>query len=148
MQHDPKTKKKTNNMERTLGIIKPDGVQKKKIGAIISRIEQEGFNIISLKMLQATKSQTEEFYAVHKEKPFYDELTTFLASGPIVVMALEKENAVKAWRNVMGATDPLQAAEKTLRKLYGTSIGINTVHGSDSVENGKLEIAFFFPELK
>lgn len=135
-------------MEITLGIIKPDGIQKKKIGAIIDRVEQEGFSIVGLKMLQATKKQTEEFYAVHKEKPFYDELTTFLASGPIVVMALEKENAIKTWRDLMGATDPAQAAENTLRKLYGTSIGINTVHGSDSVENGKLEIAFFFSELK
>jgi nucleoside-diphosphate kinase len=135
-------------MEKTLAIIKPDGVQNKNIGNIISRIEQEGFTILDMKMLHATKSRTEEFYAVHKEKPFYDELTTFLASGKIVALALEKENAVKTWRDTMGATDPKQAEEGSLRKLYGTSIGINTVHGSDSVENGNIEIAFFFPELK
>jgi len=135
-------------MERTLGIIKPDGVTNKNIGNIISRIEKEGFTIVGMKMLQATVDQTKEFYAVHKDKPFYDELTTFLASGKIVVMALEKEGAVKAWRDTMGATDPVQADEGTLRKLYGTSIGINTVHGSDSVENGNNEVAFFFPELK
>ncbi|MCK4264821.1 nucleoside-diphosphate kinase [Candidatus Babeliales bacterium] len=134
-------------MEKTLAIIKPDAVQNKNIGKIVDRIEEEGFEILGLKMLNLQVEQVEEFYAVHKEKPFFGEATQFMASGPIIVIALQKENAVKVWRNLMGATNPEQADEGTLRKLYGTSIGNNAVHGSDSLENAEKEVAFFFPEL-
>ncbi len=134
-------------MERTFGIIKPDAVEAKYSGRIISRIEEEGFNIVAMKKVHIAKDKAEEFYAVHKERPFYDELTTFLSSGPIIVMVLEKADAIKGWRNLMGATNPAEAEENTLRKLYARSLGENAVHGSDAPETAKQEIAFFFPEL-
>lgn len=134
-------------MERTLAIIKPDAVQDKNVGNIIARIEKEGFIILGMKMLQLTKQQAEEFYAVHKGKPFLPELVAYMISGPVVVLALAKTNAVSSWRDVMGATDPAKAAPNTLRKLYGTNIGRNVTHGSDSIENGLKEVRFFFPEL-
>lgn len=131
-------------MEKTLAIIKPDAVELKTIGDIISRISQAGFKILGLKMLRLTKEQAQAFYEIHKERPFYKDLVNYMTSGPIVPIALEKENAVEDYRKFIGSTDPLKADEGTIRKLYGTSIERNAVHGSDSVENGKNEVAFFF----
>jgi nucleoside-diphosphate kinase len=133
-------------MEQTLAIIKPDAVKKKYIGNIIARIERENFDIVRLKLLTLTKKKAQSFYEIHKNLSFFGELVEFMCSGPVVVMVLEKEDAVVSWRNVMGATDPDKAAEGTLRKLYGSSIGENTTHGSDSLENAKREVVFFFPE--
>lgn len=135
-------------MERTFGIIKPDAVAAKHTGKIIDRIEQEGFNIVGMKKMHLTKAQAQEFYAVHKDRPFYAELVEFMISGPVVVMALEKQNAIKAWRDLMGATDPAVAEPNTLRKLYATSKGKNATHGSDAPETAAVELKFFFPELK
>lgn len=134
-------------MERTLGIIKPDAVKAKYSGKIIDRIEHEGFSIVGMKKLHLTKQQAESFYDVHAGKPFFDELVSFMTSGPVIVMALEKTNAIQAWRDLMGATNPAAAAENTLRKLYGASIGENATHGSDAPETARREVAFFFPEL-
>jgi nucleoside-diphosphate kinase len=134
-------------VERTFAIIKPDAVAAGNSGKIIDRIEQDGFKVISMKKIQLTKDQAEEFYAVHKEKPFFEELVNYMISGPIVVMILEKENAVHAWRDLMGNTNPEKAAEGTLRKLFGTDIGHNAVHGSDAPETAKTEIQLFFPEI-
>lgn len=135
-------------MERTLAIIKPDAFKAHHSGAIIDRIEREGFGIVDMKMLTLSKSAAEEFYAIHKERPFFSGLVNFMISGPVIVLALEKENAVKAWRTLMGATNPAQAEANTIRKLFGTSIDNNATHGSDSIENGKAEVAFFFPHLR
>ncbi len=135
-------------MEKTLAIIKPDAVKAKNTGKIIDRIEHEGFDIIGMKKLSLTKQQAEDFYAVHKGKPFLSELVEFMTSGPVIVMALAKTNAVQAWRDLMGPTDPAKAPANTLRKLYGTNIGFNATHGSDSQDNAQKEIAFFFAELK
>ena len=134
--------------EKTLAIIKPDAVKAQSSGKIIARIEQEGFDIVGLKKLHLTKKQAEEFYAVHKERPFYVELVEFMISGPVIVLALEKDDAITSWRDLMGATDPAEAAENTLRKLYGASKGNNATHGSDSSENAKIELEFFAEELK
>ena len=131
-------------MERTLGIIKPDAVKKGVIGEIINKIEGSELKVVGMKMMQMTKARAEGFYGVHRGKGFFDELTTFMSSGPVVVMALEGENAIVNWRNVMGATNPEAAAEGTLRRDFGTDIGSNAVHGSDSPENAKTEIAYFF----
>jgi len=131
-------------LEKTLAIIKPDAVKAKNAGKIIDRIEKEGFNILSMEKMLLTQQQAEGFYNVHKGKPFFAELSEFMTSGPVVVMALEKENAIKAWRDLMGATDPAQAEENTLRKLYGTNKGINATHGSDATETANVEIKFFF----
>lgn len=132
--------------ERTLAIIKPDAVEKHHIGDIIRRIEAAGFQIRALKQVRLTKQEAEGFYAVHRGRPFFEELTTFMSSGPCVPLVLEKENAVAAWRELIGATDPAKADEGTIRKDYAESVGRNAVHGSDSVENGKLEANYFFPE--
>ncbi len=134
-------------METTLAIIKPDAVKAQNIGNIITRIEREGFRIVGMKMTHLTEEEGEQFYIVHKERPFFGELVEFITSGPVVVMALRKENAIKAWRNLMGATDPAQAEDNTLRKLYGSSIGSNATHGSDASETAAEEVAFFFPKL-
>ena len=134
-------------MEKTFAIIKPDAVKAKNTGKIIDRIEKEGFDIVGMKKLQMTKAQAESFYAVHKGKGFFDGLVNFVSSGPIIVMVLAKPNAILAWRELMGATDPAKAADNTLRKLYGTNIDNNATHGSDAPETAKQEIAFFFPEL-
>lgn len=133
-------------MERTLAIIKPDAVKKNVIGEIIAMITKAGFKILGLKMLRITPTQAGKFYEVHKERPFYQELIDYMVSGPIVTIALEKENAIEDYRKLIGATDPQQAEEGTVRKLYGESKSFNAVHGSDSVENGLKEIAFFFSE--
>lgn len=134
-------------MECTLGIVKPDAVRAKATGKIIDRIEQEGFNIVSMKKILITRERAEAFYAVHKSKPFYGELVDLMTSGPAIVMALEKPEAIKAWRELMGATDPGKAAPNTLRKLYGANVGSNATHGSDAPETAKTELTFFFPEL-
>ena len=132
----------------TFGIIKPDAVRAGKQGTIIQRVLDAGFNIRGMKLIHQTKKQAEGFYAVHAGKGFYEELTEFMSSGPCVVLALEKENAVKSWRDLMGATNPAEAAEGTLRKEFATSIGENAVHGSDSDENAAIEISYFFSKLE
>ena len=131
---------------RTFVIIKPDAVKNRYTGKIYDRILQAGFTILSAKLLKMTLIQAERFYAVHRERPFYGELTTFMSSGACMVLALEKENAVAAWRETIGATNPEEAAEGTIRKDFATSLGENAVHGSDSDENAEKEIAFFFAE--
>ncbi|CAN5501049.1 nucleoside-diphosphate kinase [soil metagenome] len=133
-------------MERTLAIIKPDAVRNNDIGNIIAMIQAAGFKVLGCKLTRISKEQAGEFYAVHKERPFYGELVNFMSSGSIVPIALEKDNAIADYRALIGATDPAEAAEGTIRKNYATSKGENAVHGSDSVENGRNEIAFFFAE--
>lgn len=131
-------------MARTLAIIKPDAVQNGHTGKIIAHLEKEGFRILAMRMEHLSKEQAGEFYAVHKERPFYGELVEFMTSGPCVPMALEADNAVAKYRETIGATDPAEAAEGTIRKLYAESKGRNAVHGSDSDENAANEIRFFF----
>lgn len=128
----------------TLIMIKPTAVRKGYIGPIMGKIAEGGFRIKALKYTKLSLEQAKSFYAVHAERPFYGELTNFMSSGPIVAAILEKENAVEAWRNFIGATNPAEAAEGTIRKLYGTSLGENAVHGSDSDENAEIESNFFF----
>ena len=135
-------------MSLTFGIIKPDAVRANHTGSIIQRILEDGFKIRGLKLIHMSRQQAEGFYAVHRERPFFPGLTEFMSSGPCIVMALEKEGAVKAWRDLMGATDPAKADEHTLRKEFGGSVGENAVHGSDSDENGAIEIAYFFSRLE
>ena len=132
----------------TFGIVKPDTVRAGKTGAIIQRILDDGFKIRGLKLIHMTRQEAEGFYAVHRERPFFSGLTEFMSSGPCVVMALEKESAVKSWRDLMGATDPAKADAGTLRKEFGGSVGENAVHGSDSDENAAIEIAYFFSRLE
>ncbi len=136
------------SVERSLVLAKPDAVRKKVVGKIIARFEEEGFNLLGLKKLKLTKEQAGQFYIVHKDRPFYDELCEFMSSGPIVAMVWEGENAISRIREIMGATNPEEAAEGTLRKLYATNIGENAVHGSDSVESANYEIPFFFSGLE
>ena len=131
-------------MERTLAIIKPDATKKRIIGKIIARIEEEGFTIVRMKLVHLTKDEAKGFYIVHKDKGFYDSLCEFMSSGPVVLMVLEAENAIKLWREVMGATDPAKAAPGTLRHTYGFSIERNAVHGSDARDTAEWEIAYFF----
>lgn len=135
-------------MEKTFAIIKPDAVKAKNTGKIIDRIEAEGFTIKAFKKIHMTKAIAERFYFVHRERPFYNDLTNFMSSGPCVVLCLEKENAIKDWRTLMGATNPESAEEGTLRKLYGKNIDNNAVHGSDAPETAAEEIAFFFSGLE
>lgn len=132
----------------TFGIVKPDAVRGGNSGSIIQKILDNGFKIRGLKLIHMSLKQAEGFYAVHRERPFFAGLTEFMSSGPCVVMALEKEGAVKAWRDLMGATDPAKADEGTLRKEFGGSLGENAVHGSDSDENAAIEIAYFFSRLE
>jgi nucleoside-diphosphate kinase len=131
-------------LERTLSIIKPDGVQKNVIGEVIRRFETAGLRVVGARMLQLTSTQAEGFYAVHKERPFFKDLVKYMLSGPVVVQVLEGENAVAKNRELMGATDPKKADKGTIRADLATSIEQNVVHGSDSLENAKNEIAFFF----
>src|SRR5918998_956437 len=137
---------KTGNL--TFGIIKPDAVRGGKTGSIIQRITDGGFKLRGMKLVHMTRKEAEGFYAVHRERPFFGELTEFMSSAPCVVLALEKQGAVKAWRDLMGATDPAKADEGTLRKKFGGSVGENAVHGSDSDENAGIEIAYFFSSLE
>ena|SRR3989338_4055924 len=131
-------------VERTLSIIKPDGVKRNLIGKVLSRFEEAGLKIVALKMLQMDRKQAEGFYAVHRERPFFNSLVAYMISGPVVVSALEGENAVAKNRELMGATDPSKAAPGTIRADFAESIEANTVHGSDSVENAAVEITYFF----
>jgi nucleoside-diphosphate kinase len=135
-------------MERTLVIAKPDAVRKNVVGKIISKLEDEGFKLVALKKVKLTKEQAGQFYIVHKDRPFYDELCDFMSSGPIVPMVWEGENVIVRVREIMGATDPSKAAEGTLRKLYGTNVGENAVHGSDSPESAAYEMPFFFSGIE
>lgn len=131
-------------MERTYAMIKPDAVALGHSGKIINRIEEEGFTIVEMKKMTFTKALAEEFYAVHKERPFFGELVASISSGPIIAMVLQKENAILAWRELMGATNPALAAENTIRKLYATSFTANASHGSDAPETAAQEIALIF----
>ena len=135
-------------MQMTFAIIKPDAVRSRVAGQIIQRIEAEGFQIRAMRLVSLSKREAEGFYAVHRERPFFSGLVEFMSSGPSVVMALEKEGAVKAWRDLMGATDPAKADAGTLRKDFGGSVGENAVHGSDSDENAAIEISYFFSRLE
>lgn len=134
-------------MEKTLGIIKPDAIWAKNAGDIIKIIELNNFVIRGMRKLHLTREQAEAFYAVHKERSFFKELVDYMISGPVIVLALEKENAIADWRTLMGATNPAQAHVGTLRKMFGTSIGNNATHGSDAPETAVNEVKFFFPEL-
>lgn len=135
-------------MERTLSIVKPDGTEKNVIGEVLSRFEKNGIRVIALKMVSLTKEDAEGFYAVHRERPFFTSLTEFMSRGPIVVMALEGENAIAKVREIMGATNPEEAAEGTIRKDFASNIEENTVHGSDSPESAEFEINYFFNALE
>lgn len=132
--------------QRTLCIIKPDAVKKNVSGSILQMILDSGFKVKGMKLVQLSEAQAGKFYEVHKERPFYKDLVSFMTSGPVIPIALEKENGILAWRTLIGATDPAEAEEGTIRKKFAASKGENAVHGSDSEENGKLEVAFFFPE--
>jgi nucleoside-diphosphate kinase len=132
-------------IEGTLSIIKPDGVEKGIIGRVISRFETHGLKPVAMRMTRLSQLEAEGFYAVHRERPFFNDLVKFMTSGPVVLMVLEGENAIAKNREVMGATDPKKAAEGTIRKDFATDIEKNTVHGSDSPENARIEIAYFFP---
>jgi nucleoside-diphosphate kinase len=129
---------------RTLSIIKPDGVSKAVAGRIISRLETEGFRILGLKLIHMSKAEAEGFYAVHRERPFFEDLTNFMSEGPCMPMVLERENAIAHLREVMGATNPDNAAEGTIRKAHATNVERNVIHGSDSPESAKFEISYFF----
>ncbi len=131
-------------IERTLTIIKPDSVENGNVGAIIAHLEREGFRIVAARQMRLSEAQARAFYEVHRERPFYDDLVAYMTSGPVWPMCLERENAVAYLREVMGATNPADAAEGTIRALHGTSIERNAIHGSDSPENAAREIAFFF----
>jgi len=135
-------------MERTFAIIKPDAFAAGYAGKILARIYAEGFKVVGLKKLYLSKVEAEGFYAVHKERPFFGELTDFMSSGPCVVLALEAENAIKKWRDLMGATNPAEAAAGTLRKEVGASIGENATHGSDAPETALFELGYFFNGLE
>jgi nucleoside-diphosphate kinase len=131
-------------MEKTLMIIKPDAVAGRHIGEIVSRVENEGFQITGMRFLRLSTVQAEEFYEIHRERPFFRDLVRYMTSGPVVVGRLERNGAVEHWRKVIGATDPTKATPGTIRNLYGTNIEANAVHGSDSPENGERETRFFF----
>jgi len=131
-------------LERTLTIIKPDAVRKNAIGSIIEQFESNNFRILAMKLLEISKHQAEQFYAVHAHRPFYNSLTNFMSSGPIVVLALEKEDAIQDLRKLMGATNPADAAEGTIRKKWATSIEQNAIHGSDAEETARFEMSYFF----
>ena len=131
-------------LERTFAIIKPDAVEKNSIGGILAKTEAAGFKVRGLRFTHLSRAVAEGFYAVHKARPFFGELVEFMTRGPVVVMVLEREDAVAQWRTLMGATDPAKADANTLRKLFGANVGENATHGSDSLENAKIEIAYFF----
>jgi len=135
-------------MERTFAIIKPDAVERNIVGSILAKIESAGFTVIGLKRIRLTKAQAMGFYYVHKERPFYEDLCSYMASGPVVALVLEKENAISDWRALMGATNPADAAVGTIRKDFGLSLGENSVHGSDSPESAAYEIPYFFNSLE
>lgn len=132
-------------LERTLSIIKPNAVEDGHVGSIIQRFEQEGFRVLAMRMTHLTRAQAEGFYAVHKDRPFFNDLVQFMTRSRVVLMALEREDAVAHYRHVIGATDPAKATEGTIRKLYGKSLQENAVHGSDAVDTARFEIGWFFP---
>ena len=134
--------------ERTLAIIKPDAVAAGHTGEIVTIIQQAGFRLLAMRMTRIGKRETEGFYAVHREKPFFDSLVKFMTEGPVVVMALEREDAIKKWREVMGPTNPAEAGDGTIRKLFGASIERNAVHGSDAPETAETELRFFFSTVE
>jgi nucleoside-diphosphate kinase len=134
--------------EQTLAIIKPDGVARGLIGEIIKRIEAAGLHIDALKMAHLSKKEAEGFYEVHRNRPFFDSLTDFMSEGPVVLMVLSGENAVRVWRDLMGATDPAQAAQGTIRRDFGQSVERNTTHGSDSSQSAAFEISYFFSRME
>jgi nucleoside-diphosphate kinase len=134
-------------MERTLAIIKPDAVASRRAGLIIQRIEEAGFPIRAMRLVHLSKAEAEGFYDVHRARPFFDSLTTFMSSGPAIVMALEAPDAVRKWRTLMGATDPAKADAGTLRKEFGASIEHNATHGSDAAETAAFELGYFFPGI-
>jgi nucleoside-diphosphate kinase len=136
------------NMEQTFAIVKPDAVAAGHLGGILDRILKEGFRIVGLKMLHLSMAQAEGFYAVHKERPFFGDLTRFMSEGPVVVVAMERQEAISRWRQVMGATYPAKADEGTLRKEFGTNVERNATHGSDAPETAAEEIAYFFNKLE
>lgn len=144
----PNPKQSYHMSNKTFTMIKPDAVSNGYIGAILEKINKAGFRITALKMTRLSAEKAGEFYAVHKERPFYQELVEFMSSGHIVAVILEKENAVEDFRKLIGATDPAKAEEGTIRKLYAESLGRNAVHGSDSDENARIEGAFFFSQLE
>jgi nucleoside-diphosphate kinase len=135
-------------MERTLSIIKPDGVKRGHVGEVVKMLEQNNLDIVAMKMLHMTKKQAEGFYAVHRERPFFQSLTDFMSSGPAIVMVLEGENVITRYRELMGATDCREAAEGTIRKAFATDIEKNVVHGSDAPETASFEISYFFNQLE
>ena len=132
-------------MQRTLAIIKPDSVAAGNAGKVLAHLEEKGLRVVAMRRIHLTREQARAFYEVHRERPFYDSLVAFMTEGPVVALALEAENAVPYLREVMGATNPGDAAEGTVRALYGSSIERNAIHGSDSPENAALELGFFFP---
>jgi nucleoside-diphosphate kinase len=133
--------------QRTFAIIKPDAVENRSMGRILARIEHEGFGIAALRLVRLSRREAEGFYAVHRERPFFADLTAFMSSGPVVAMVLEADDAIARWRDVMGATDPAKAGPGTLRQEFGTNIERNAVHGSDAPETAAFEIAYFFPGI-
>jgi nucleoside-diphosphate kinase len=135
-------------MERTLSIIKPDGVQRGLVGEVVKRLEKNGLNIVAMKMIRMTKEQAKGFYAVHRERPFFESLTDFMSSGPAIVMVLEAENAIARYRDLMGATNYKEAAEGTIRREFATDIEKNVVHGSDAPETAAFEISYFFNQFE
>ena len=135
-------------LEQTFSIIKPDGVRRNLVGKILSRFEEKGLRIVATKMIHMSKLEAEGFYAVHRERPFFGELTEFMSSGPVVISVLEGETAVKYHREIMGATNPADADEGTIRRDFAESLGENTVHGSDSLENAVIEISYFFSQTE
>ncbi len=135
-------------MERTFAIIKPDAVERNLIGKILERIESNGFKIAGMKKTQLSQKEAKGFYYVHKERPFFESLTDFMCSGPVVLLVLEKDNAITAWRDLMGATNPEDAKEGTIRKDFALSIEKNSTHGSDSAENAAYELSYFFSETE
>lgn len=135
-------------MERTFAIIKPDAVERNIIGKILEKVESAGFKIVGMKKIQLTKAEAEGFYYVHKERPFFNDLCAFMSRSPVVVMALERQDAILKWRELMGATNPANAEAGTIRKEFGVSIEENTVHGSDAPETAAFEIPYFFSQLE
>jgi nucleoside-diphosphate kinase len=135
-------------MERSFAMIKPDATERGLTGKILARIEEGGFRIVAMRLVFMTKSEAEGFYAVHRERPFFESLTAFMSSGKTVLLALEKENAIQAWRDLMGATDPAEAGPDTIRKDFGESIDRNSTHGSDSPETAALELGYWFREVE
>src|SRR5579862_7297166 len=133
------------SLERTLCIVKPDAVEKRRTGAILQRIEEGGFKIVALRQTHLSRKEAEGFYEVHRQRPFFGELVEFMTRSPVVIAVLEREGAVTGWRDLMGATDPAKAGAGTIRKQFGSNVGENATHGSDSLDNAKREIGYFFP---